>query len=53
MKWRDLFQIANQKISWYSLRHTVGNYLSEIAGINTAIQLLRHENIQTTEEHND
>jgi site-specific recombinase XerD len=40
--------LTNRDLTWYSIRHSVGTYMTEEHGLKAAATQLRHKTIQST-----
>ena len=43
----------HRRLSWYSIRHSVGEYLTEEGDLTKAQTQLRHESLETTKQYRD
>ncbi len=44
---------TNRRITWYSIRHSVGQHMTEMGGIDEAKAQLRHKSIESTLRYTD
>jgi site-specific recombinase XerD len=43
--------IGNRKMSWYTIRHSVGTHMTREVDLAAAQAQLRHESVQTTTKY--
>jgi len=44
-------QTDNRDLTWYSIRHSTGTYMTEVEGLGQASDQLRHKSINTTKRY--